>query len=121
MLKLPVCPHCHAVYSYKEVSEMHQGDKICYHCKKKFSVRKTAGAFIWISVICALLVVFNLIIIFSTDDFNIIPVLTDLAAVTAAVLMLPLTVRFRPLKLTKSEKRSIREKGEKIQADKKTV
>lgn len=121
MLRLPVCPHCHAVYSYKEVSDMRQGKMICYHCKKKFSVSKFPGAAVWLLIICTLLVIFNLVMIFSTDDFTIITLLTDLAAVTAAVLLMPLTVRFRAEKQTKSEKRLLGEKGKNKQADKKTV
>ncbi len=118
LLRLPVCPHCHAVYTYKEVSDMHSGNMICYHCKKKFSVRKLPGAALWLSVICTLLVIFNLVIIFSTDNFTVVPLIADLAAVTAAVLLLPLTVRFRAEKITKSEKQTLREKEDNKQARK---
>ena len=110
---MPVCPHCHAVFSYSEVRNMKQGDKICYHCKKKFSVRKLLPAFIFLSVVCALLVVINLAVIFSTENISIMIIIVDLLFVTAAVLMLPLTVSFKAEKLTKSEKKSVRENNKK--------
>ncbi len=109
MLKLPVCPHCHAVYSYKEVRDMKQGSMLCYHCKKKFSVNKKLTRFIFLAVVCAVLIIFNLAVIFSTDNISIVMIITDMVFVTAAVLMSPLTVRFKPEKMTKSEKNSVSE------------
>ena len=38
MFRLPVCPHCHTVYHYGEVSRMiffhPTREQKCYHCKK---------------------------------------------------------------------------------------
>lgn len=110
MLRLPVCPHCHAVYSYKEVSEMKQGAQFCYHCRKKFTADKKIGNFVFLPVVCLILIVINVMIFISTDQLSIVIMLTDLIVVTAAVLLRPMTVRFRPEKITKSEKRSLKEK-----------
>lgn len=35
MFRLPVCPHCRTVYSYREVKKSGKIIK-CYHCKKEF-------------------------------------------------------------------------------------
>ena len=106
MLRLPVCPHCHAVYTYKEVSDMHSGNMICYHCKKKFSVSKTKGKLLFMSAVCLLLIAANTAIMVTSENFvPVIIMLADAAVITAAIFMLPLTVRFRAEKFTKSEKR----------------
>ncbi len=42
MFKLPICPHCHTVYDYKEVAK-NQKEFQCYHCKKKIKVKKIKG------------------------------------------------------------------------------
>ena len=108
MLRLPVCPHCHAVYSYKEVNEMKQGARLCYHCNKKFMADKKFGRFIFLPAVCLILILINVMIFISTDSFSIVIMLADLVIVTAAVMLMPLTVRFKPEKMTKSEKRKLR-------------
>ena len=109
MLKLPVCPHCHAVYRYKEVSNMKQGIHFCYHCGKKFKVNKILYGSIFICIVCILLIAANLMILFSSEHFiALLIMLSDLAVVTAAVLMLPLTVVFKAEKITKSEKKKMK-------------
>ncbi len=92
---------------------MKQGSSICYHCKKKFSVRKLLPSFIFLSVVCAVLVMIDLAVIISTDNISPVIVIADLTAVTAAVLMLPLMVSFKPEKMTKSEKREACENNKK--------
>lgn len=106
MLKLPVCPHCKAVYSYREVKSMKQGITLCYHCKKKFSVRKTKGMLLFMSVVCLLLIAANTAVMVTSENFvPVIIMLADAAVITAAIFMLPLTVSFKAEKFTKAEKR----------------
>ncbi len=106
LLKLPVCPYCNAVYSYKEVDSIKRGKNVCYHCKKEFIVSKTPGKMLFIMIVCAVLILINLIIIISTDNLTIVTVLMDLFTVTAAVLMLPLTVKFKKEKPGISEQKN---------------
>ena len=109
MLKLPVCPHCGAVYSYKEVSSMKSGTELCYHCKKKFRINKLRGRVILLSIVCTLLIIANTAIMISSENFiPVIIVLADMIVITAAFLMLPLTVKFIPEKFSKAEKRERR-------------
>ena len=106
MLKLPVCPHCKAVYSFSEVKKMKQGVAFCYHCKKKFRVNKTKGAALFILIVCILLITANTAIMVSSENFvSVIIILADAAVITAVLMLLPFTVRFRAEKLTKAEKR----------------
>lgn len=86
---------------------MKQGTRLCYHCGKKFSVNKRTGRTIFMLVVCTILICANVFIFITTENFNIITLLTNLAVITVAVLMLPLTVRFKAEKFTKSEKKTI--------------
>ncbi len=106
MLKLPVCPHCGAVYTYREVSNMKKGIQLCYHCQKKFSVHKSAGRTILMTSVCVALIIANTAIMYSSNNFiPVVMMIADAVFVTAAVLLIPLTVRFKPEKMTKAEKR----------------
>jgi len=108
LLKLPVCPHCNAVYSYREVKNMKQGICFCYHCEKKFYVSKVKGAALLLVIICTLLIAANTAVMVSSENF--VPaaiMIADAVVITAAILIMPLTVRFRPLKLSKAEKREM--------------
>lgn len=63
-----------------------------------------------LAAICSLMIIFNLIVFYTSRGLTlpgfIILAVCDLAAVTAAILLLPLTVRLKAEKMTKSEKRS---------------
>ena len=110
LLTLPVCPHCGTKYGYKETSEMKSGVQNCYYCKKKFVPQKKQGRIIMLCTVCMIMIIFNLIIFYSSRGLSLsgfaILVASDAAAVTAAVLLFPLTVRLKPVKMTKSEKKS---------------
>ena len=44
MLKLPLCPYCHAVYHYRQVREnTHKEEIACHNCGKKFKVSYKKG------------------------------------------------------------------------------
>ena len=94
---------------------MKQGERFCYHCKKKYRVYKTRGRLILISVVCIILVCINLLIFFASDNINMpVLILMNISVVTAAVLILPLTVRFKAEKIKKSEKKKIEMLNRKI-------
>ena len=88
---------------------MKQGERFCYHCKKKYRVNKTAGGLILMSVVCIVLICINLLLFSSTENINLIVlILLNFSVVTAAVLILPLTVRFTAEKIKKAEKKKLK-------------
>ncbi|MBR2175864.1 MAG: hypothetical protein IJ861_02820 [Clostridia bacterium] len=114
MLKLPVCPHCRAVFTYKEVSGLSEGSVICYYCGKKFRVRKRAGKAVLMLTVCMILIGADIFTLFNSEAVYI-PAMAAANAViiTAAFIIQPLTVRFIPEKITKSEKRMLKNKDKK--------
>lgn len=78
----------------------------CYNCKKEFYVSRNKGRIIILSIVCIILVIFNLILLYSSKKADIhIMIITDAVCILASILLFPFTVRFKPIKLTKSEKR----------------
>ena len=113
-LKLPVCPHCGTVYQYGEIKKMRDGSRYCYHCKKKFRVRKKLSIMLFMVIVCSLLVCSDLFILYYTFNINLIVMAAANAVIlTASILLCPFTVRFVPEKITKSEKRMIKETKDK--------
>ncbi len=114
MKKLPVCPGCGAKYSYGEIWDIKKGMHICDSCEKKFIVNKKRGTLLLL-ISCILMILINLIVIFSSGELEItgLVILTaiDAAVITAAALLRPLTVRFIPVKMTKAEKRQLRKEN----------
>lgn len=109
LLALPICPYCGKKYSYKETKRLKGSLKECIYCRKKISVRKMPSGLVLIAVISAVLIIIDLIVLAAVSDLNgavlIIMTAADAAAVTAGVSMLPLTVRIKAEKPTKSEKK----------------
>ncbi|HHZ06831.1 MAG TPA: hypothetical protein GX401_08630 [Clostridiales bacterium] len=99
MLKLPVCPHCHAVYRYGEVKKLAKYKKIqCRHCNKIFYVSSVKGKAIYIGIICALLIMINIFM------FNVISNITvyhclivNVVIISLSLLWMPFTVKFKKL------------------------
>lgn len=113
LLKLPVCPHCNAVYRYNEVKNMSKFRHIeCRHCKKPFTVYKSKGRSIFFIIDIIVLILFNLLL-FHFCNFNLIGLLIfTLIFFGLSLLILPFTVRF--VKYTESSKNNnIRNKNKK--------
>ena len=54
MFRLPVCPHCHAIYRYGDVRKsLNTKIHTCYHCKKQF---KTSFSGLWILFLIAVVI-----------------------------------------------------------------
>ena len=95
MLKLPVCPYCHARYNYKDVKNMYKRKKEnCHNCKKSFNISYKGNILLIIigSIIIATMKVisFNIfanINIWLELIFTIIPV-------TILFCLFPCTVKF---------------------------
>lgn len=62
--------------------------------------------------VCCLLIAFDIFMLYSSKDINIstimIMAITDAVFITAAVCLFPFTVKFRGIKMTKSEKQKLR-------------
>jgi CXXC-20-CXXC protein len=96
LLRLPVCPHCNAVYRYNEVSNMCRYRNIeCRHCKKVFTVYKTKGRVIFFTVDIAVLIVLN-IVLAHFCGFTLLGLLIFTPVFFGlSLFILPFTVRFR--------------------------
>ncbi|MEE0858185.1 MAG: hypothetical protein U0M12_01790 [Acutalibacteraceae bacterium] len=96
LLKLPVCPHCNAVYRYNEVKNITRYKHIqCRNCKKNFTVYTTKGKVIFYIIDIIVLVLLN-ILLFHFCEFGLIGLLVfTLIFFGLSLLILPFTVRFK--------------------------
>lgn len=97
MLKLPVCPHCHTVYYYGDVMKSTKHKKMeCYHCKKKFAVKKWKGRCILISVVAIIVAVIDVLLLNVIKMQSAIPIMIfTVICVLCSLLLLPYTVRYK--------------------------
>lgn len=102
LLKLPVCPHCNAVYRYNEVKNMSKYKNIeCRNCKKPFTVSTTKGRIIFFIVDILILILLD-ILCFHFLSFNLIGLLLfTLVFFGLSLLILPFTVKFKKYKEVK--------------------
>lgn len=97
MLKLPVCPHCGAIYHYGEVRKLSKYKYIeCRHCQKEFTVYTTKGKLLLLSIACLLLITLNVLLLWVFQGFTIYHCI-GITLVICAVLLcfLPYTVKFK--------------------------
>ena len=104
MLKLPVCPYCHAVYHYKTVRDtVKQKEMTCHNCKKTFSISYKKGRFVLLLVVSVFLVGLNLFLLNILENITIWGCLAvTVVFVFIAMLLLPYTVRYK--KIQKGQK-----------------
>ena len=104
MFKLPVCPHCHTVYRYKDVKRvMNKKELECYNCKKKIKISHKG--------ILVLILIAVLLSIGSTFlIFNIFHNATAIAAYTATLLIIILGFFARPFFVSFKSNESIEKK-----------
>ncbi len=96
LLKLPVCPHCQAVYRYDEVKNMCRYRNIeCRHCKKVFTVETRKGKILFFTADILLLVGLNLLLFHFAQLHPIGLLLVTLFLFGISLLLVPFTVRFR--------------------------
>ncbi len=119
LLKLPVCPHCQAVYRYDEVKNMCRYRNIeCRHCKKIFTVESRKGKIIFFTVDTILLVLLNLVLFHFAELHPLGLLLVTLTFFGISLLLVPFTVRFRVY--DKYAEKQYREKFEEKQRGEKT-
>lgn len=98
MFRLPVCPHCNTVYSYKEVKENNKKKEICcYHCKKTFKNSRKGIAILAIIVIILTAIINVFLLNIMTDKFiTIIPIsIISIAAVIIGMMLIPYFISYK--------------------------
>ena len=98
MFKLPVCPHCKTVYSYKEVKDNNKKKVIqCYHCKKDF-YNGRAGITVLALIVVAVAAAVNVFILNITSDnfLSVIPItVVSVIAVIIGMLLVPFFIKYK--------------------------
>ena len=98
MSKLPVCPHCKTVYSYREVKENNKKKVIkCYHCKKEFHNGRKGLIFL-AALVCVIASVINVFILNTSSEkfISIIPIsVISIIAVLMGLIMFPFFISYK--------------------------
>ena len=110
MLKLPVCPYCHAIYKYREVQKSTKFKTAkCYHCKRVYKISYIPGRISILVVAGVLLMIFNVLILYTSKGINIfLMLIVTMLGIVAAVLLFPLTVFYQKINYSKKNKKSIK-------------
>ena len=99
MFRLPVCPYCKTVYSYKEVKQSIGKKRVeCYHCKKIFRFKLTKKTVILGIVLLAVIMAVNAVILTILSDRNssILPLyIVDIIFVIGFYFFIPFTSGFK--------------------------
>ena len=98
MMKLPVCPHCNTIYRYGDVKNLiYKKGTTCYHCKKKFKVRKNKILILFL-IIALITAIFNLFQLYMVEDLSFIALMiTNILFVTAGLFMIPFFISFEKM------------------------
>ncbi len=99
ILKLPVCPYCHAVNGYNDVrkSTKHKV-KRCHHCNAMYRVSYLSGRIILLTIVGVLLVIFNLLILYTSQGLNLqLMIIVTVLSVSLTILFFPFTVRYKTM------------------------
>lgn len=99
MLKLPVCPHCHTVYSYGEVRKIaKEKSHICYHCKKEFKASRKP-CIVPAIILLVLAVAANVGVLYMTPSLNFyVLVGINVFFILLAAALFPLFTVFKDIK-----------------------
>lgn len=116
MPKFQVCPYCKTVYRYKDILALKGKEQECYHCQKKFGIKKSYRI-IPVAIACILMVAVNLFLFHSSADISkntfIMIVLTDAAVILTAFVISPKFIRFTALSKKERKAEDIRERTDK--------
>ena len=121
MFKLPVCPHCHAIYRYGDARKsLNTKIHTCYHCKKQF---KTSFSGLWILFLIAVVIgIFvNIFEMTAFSGTNVIALM--ITNIVLILFFLPFFTKFRKFgaDAQKSENIQISKKQQKKQTNKNAV
>ncbi len=96
MSRMQQCPYCHTIYRYRDIIGLKGKVQTCYHCQKKFAVRKWYRC-IPVIIACILMTVVNLVVFHTSKDINqgtfIVLILTDAAVILLSLLTAPFFTR----------------------------
>ena len=97
MFKKPVCPHCKAIYDYKEINNQKNNEKIkCHNCKKYFTVKKIGGYIILMTMAVLFAIVFNIFLLTVIKIKGIIPLfISAVLIIIIALLLRPFFVKYK--------------------------
>lgn len=108
MFKLPICPHCHTVYDYKEVKSLTQSksaEQTCYNCKKTFFVKKTKLIILALItvVVMSLINIFDLCVINNINFFRLMAI--NVVVIVIAILLYPYFISFKAINNKNSKRK----------------
>jgi CXXC-20-CXXC protein len=124
VFRLPVCPHCHAIYRYGDARKsLNTKIHTCYHCKKQF---KTSFSGLWILFLIAVVIgIFvNIFEMTAFSGTNVIALMiTNIVLILFFLLFVPFFTKFRKFgaDAQKSENIQISKKQQKKQTNKSAV
>lgn len=97
MFKKPVCPHCKAIYDYKEINNQKNNEKIkCHNCKKSFTAKKTGGYILLMTMAVLFAIVFNIFLLTVINIKGIIPLFfSAMLIIIIALLLRPFFVKYK--------------------------
>lgn len=99
MFQLPVCPYCNTIYRYKDVKKtIGEKEHTCYHCNKKFAVKKFPGVLVLWLLLILVAVVINVVMLLIMPILQIIPVIvTSILAVLLALVFIPYFMGYKKI------------------------
>lgn len=116
ILRLPICPYCHALTRYGDVKRTTHNKIIkCHNCKKNYQVSYLKGRIILILIVSIALIVINIFLLKQTAGITL-PFLAigDAIVILVAVFLFPFTVKYKELP-KKLQKLSLDEANDKLQ------
>ena len=101
MFRLPVCPHCHTVYSYGEVLKNKKRKNQCYHCKKEFRRTRFPGYLLLGLIVLVITVLVNISIMGLFSDIKTLLItvfIISVIEVFIAIVFTPFFIRYIKIK-----------------------
>lgn len=97
MFKLPICPHCKAVYYYKDAVKASKAKKsTCHSCGKEFSVKKKSGFAVLFTIIFITAITVNLILLYTLSFFSAVALLiATVIVILTGILFYPYFITFK--------------------------
>jgi len=105
MLKLPICPHCHTVYGYREVKKIvKEKSHTCYHCKNEFRASKRP-CLVLILILFVIAVAANVGVLYMSPNLNFYALVgINVIFILLFIALYPLFVSFKDIKKGKKNK-----------------
>ena len=104
MFRLPVCPHCGAVYRYNDTKKaIKEKRNECYHCKKSFTVKLMPYILVHSLPLAVLCIAVNIMLLSRMKELELLPLfIITVAFILLIWLLIPFFLSFK--KIDKSDK-----------------